>query len=88
MRALSGSSSRAEVVASRFSERVSLAGRPDNSHLPLVPEGVCHALPLGARRTVCGIPAEELVVFPGLAFALATFLHRCSECLSSITLPG
>lgn len=88
MRALSGSSSQAEVVASRFSERVSLAGRPDNPHLPLVPEGMCHALPLGGRRTVCGIPAEELVVFPGLAFALATFLHRCSECLSSIGLPG
>lgn len=88
MRTSKASGSAAEVVASRLSERVSLAGRPDNPHLPLVPEGVCHALPLGEPRTVCGASVEELAVFPGLVFAAATFLHRCVECVSMIGLPG
>jgi hypothetical protein len=73
-----------DVVASRRAERVSLAGRPDNPHLPLVPDGICHAVPLGGSRTVCGLEIGALTVFPGLAFVASTFLLRCGECLMAI----
>jgi hypothetical protein len=72
------------VVASRRADRVSLAGRPGNAHLPLVPEGLCHAVRLGAARTVCGLPAQQLSVFPGLSFLSSTFLVRCDECCTLV----
>lgn len=68
------------VVASRLAERTSLAGRPDNPHLPLVPEGLCHAFVLGDVATLCGLPTGDLAMFPGLCFADATFLLRCDDC--------
>lgn len=68
------------VVASRLADRVSLAGRPDGPHLPLVPEGLCHGVLLGSESTLCGLPVEQLRVFPGLSFASSTFLARCDEC--------
>jgi hypothetical protein len=71
------------VVASRLSDRVSLAGRPDNAHLPLVPEGLCHGVRLGADRTLCGLPVRDLNVFPGLSYTGSTFLRRCVECSTS-----
>ena len=74
----------ATVVASRRADRVSLAGRPDNRHLPLVPEGLCHAVDLGAHHTACGVPVAELSVFPGLSYADAAFLLRCGECSMSV----
>jgi hypothetical protein len=72
------------VVASRLAERVSLAGRPGNAHLPLVPEGLCHALHLGADTTACGLDIGDFRVFPGLRFATAEFLVRCGECAAAL----
>jgi hypothetical protein len=59
---------------------VSLAGRPNSAHLPLVPEGLCHGVRLGAAHTLCGLPVEQLSVFPGLSYGASTFLLRCGEC--------
>lgn len=72
------------MVASRRSDRVSLTGRPDNAHLPLVPEGLCHGVRPGADRTLCGLPVRGLSVFPGLSYTGSTFLLRCAECSASI----
>lgn len=72
------------VVASRLAERVSLAGRPDNAHLPLVPEGFCHGVRLGSESTLCGVPVGGLSVFPGLSFASLTFLARCDDCCAKL----
>jgi hypothetical protein len=69
------------VVASRLSGRVSLAGRPDNAHLPLVPDGLCHAVVLGEPTTLCGLYVTDMAMFPGLRFGEASFLLRCGECV-------
>lgn len=74
----------AVVVASRLAERVSLAGRPDNPHLPLVPEGFCHGVVLGSQSTLCGLPVDQLSVFPGLSFDSLTFLLRCDDCCAKL----
>jgi hypothetical protein len=76
------------VVASRLTDRLSLADRPDNVHLPLVPQGLCHGVRLGARHTLCGLPVADLSVFPGLSFARATFLLRCGECSAAAAATG
>jgi len=76
------------VVASRQTERISLAGRPDNSHLPLIPDGLCHAVMLGEGTTVCGLSTVGLTVFPGLGFADASFLHCCDSCALRLGLPS
>jgi hypothetical protein len=78
----------APVVASRLAVRASLAGRPANPHLPLIPEGLCHAMRPGEPHTLCGLATGDLTAFPGLAFVAASFLLRCDECTAMLATGG
>ena len=54
------------------------------SHRATAPGGACHGLLLGTRRTLCGLPAGCLTVFPGIDFRTVGFLDRCPDCVEAI----
>lgn len=79
-----GSPSPQIVVTSVGAERLVAAGQDPAGHVPLVPDGVCHAAALGEQRTLCGLGTERLSWFPGLPFRAAAFLRRCEACLRRV----
>lgn len=76
------------VVASLSAERAALVGETSDGHVPLVPMGICHGVPLGDQVTLCGLATIALSLFPGLPLAAATFLRRCDACVERLDEAG
>jgi hypothetical protein len=58
------------------------------THVPR-PRGVVHAVHAGRERTMCGLPIEDLYVFPMLVWeSFSVAEGACEQCVAAIAADG